>query len=284
MVIDQFPVNETGRLVRINLYPIKSLEGISVQQADVLPNGSLKHDRQYTFWSLESNHWVRAKASPELIRIHTDYDLDAGVVTLSVDESEETFHFTSPNGQAALNQWMSHYLRHKVELRESIDQGFFDESARGRYGISLISTQSIAMMCEWFPFLTSEEVIRRMRMNVTVDGFSLLWEEAMITTDRSSRIRIGNIPFRDPWPCSRCSVPARDSHTAKTDKGFAATMTICRKADTPVNGPLHALSNQDAFDGFFTLGVRTDGRDECESHVIAVGDVVTATQSCSAKS
>ena len=276
MVIDQIPFNETGTLARINLYPIKSLEGISVQQAEVLPNGALKHDRQYTFWSLEHNNWVRAKASPELIRIHTNYDLDAGVVTLSVDESEETFHFASPDGQAALNHWMSHYLRHKVELRESIDQGYFDESTRGRYGISLISTESIAMMREWFPALTSEEVIRRMRMNITVDSFSLLWEEAVITTDRSSTIKIGNIPFRDPWPCSRCSVPARDSHTAKTDEGFATAMTTYRKEDTPLNGPLHALSDQDAFDGYFTLGVRTDGRDESESNVITVGDDVTA--------
>jgi hypothetical protein len=53
-------------------------------------------------------------------------------------------------------------------------------------------------------------------------------------------------------------------------------MTTYRKADTPVNGPLHSLSGQDAFDGYFTLGVRTDGRDGSESNLITVGDDVTA--------
>lgn len=272
----QDPIAESGTLSNITLYPIKSLEGISVERAEVLPNGTLKHDRRFSFFGKKADTWIRAKVCPELIRIQTRYDLAARTVTLAVDGEKHTYDLADTSGRNDLGKWMSGFLKQEVELRECKGDAFFDDGKRGRYGISLISVATMRRATEWFPDLTVDEIQRRMRMNLVVDEVGPLWEEAVVREDRKGGIQIGQVTFLDPWPCSRCTVPARDSHSAEMDDSFADAFKKHRQANAPENARLKALSDRDDFNGFFTLGIRTSGRGEDADNEIAVGDRVRA--------
>ncbi|NRA39429.1 MAG: MOSC N-terminal beta barrel domain-containing protein, partial [Planctomycetes bacterium] len=83
--------SERGSLHSIHIYPIKSLEGIQVDQAEVLPNGALKYDRQFAFFESEKDEWVRAKGFPQLIKLKTDYDLENMIVRIKYENEENTF-------------------------------------------------------------------------------------------------------------------------------------------------------------------------------------------------
>jgi len=268
-------LSETGTLASITLYPVKSLEGASVERAEVLPNGSLKHDRRYSFFNTKAGTWIRAKDYPDLIRIRTHYDLTAQTITLSVDDGTRTYDLEHPGAREALGSWMSAFLKKDVELRENTKDAFFDDRKRERYGVALISTATLRRTAEWFPQLPLEEVQRRMRMNLVVDQVSPFWEEAAIGKDRKHGVQVGGVTFCDPWPCSRCTVPTRDSHTAEMDKSFADVLGKRRQAETPENAYLRALAHHADFKGFFTLGVRTNGRTEGNVSEIAVGDQVS---------
>jgi len=61
------------RLARIVIYPVKSLDGLSVGEARVLPSGALEHDRQ---WALFDSHgkWINGKRTPQIHRLRSSID------------------------------------------------------------------------------------------------------------------------------------------------------------------------------------------------------------------
>ena len=62
------------RLARIALYPIKSLDPISVDAADLLPCGALKHDRQFALVDV-AGRFVNGKRTDLVHRLETANEL-----------------------------------------------------------------------------------------------------------------------------------------------------------------------------------------------------------------
>jgi len=61
-------------LDRITLYPVKSLDGIDVETARILPAGGLEHDRRWRLVDMEGRV-VNAKRTGRFHPIRAEYDL-----------------------------------------------------------------------------------------------------------------------------------------------------------------------------------------------------------------
>jgi len=70
-------------LSEINIYPVKSLKGISLNEA-VIEDRGLRHDRR---WMLvdENNQFLTQREFPIMARIRIDFDRDR--LTASIDDS-----------------------------------------------------------------------------------------------------------------------------------------------------------------------------------------------------
>ncbi|MGI9460174.1 MAG: MOSC domain-containing protein [Pirellulales bacterium] len=167
----------------ITIYPVKSLDGISLSEATVLPSGALMHDRRWRLVDVEGAvvnakknvrfHGIRATFGIEGIEGSQIVSLDSGnFVTLSIDKhlsaensslGEETFPLL-PNREGPC-EWLSEALATEVFLQERFDGGFPDD--RDAAGLTLISTESLREVARWFD-LTIEEARRRFRMNLEV--------------------------------------------------------------------------------------------------------------------
>jgi len=244
-------------LDRITLYPVKSLDGVDVDSARVLPSGALEFDRRWRLVDLDGRV-VNAKRSPRFHAIRADFDLAARVVTLAVDPATlaaaaipgierlvalrpDSFHLVpGPEGPCG---WLSEALAETVLLEERPDGGFPDD--RDAPGPTLISTASLAEVARWFGFDLAESR-RRFRANLEIGGCDAFWEDTLASPARPGlalsfadlpgdlpadpyaslpppeprEFSIGEARFKATNVCKRCVVPSRDSRSGAATAHF----------------------------------------------------------------
>jgi len=225
-------------LDRITLYPVKSLDGVDVDEARVRPSGALEHDRRWRLVDMEGRV-VNAKRTAAFHPIRAEFDLANRLVSLSrwadpPHVAAETFSLVpGPGGPCG---WLSDALGIGVLLEERADGGFPDD--RDAPGPTLVSTASLAEVARWFGFDLAESR-RRFRANLEIGGCDAFWEDALASPKRPRlapsladlpgdipadpyaalpppeprEFSIGDVRFRATNVCRRCVVPTRDSRT-----------------------------------------------------------------------
>jgi uncharacterized protein YcbX len=241
----------------ITLYPVKSLDGLAVPEARVLPSGGLENDRRWRLVDLEGRV-VNAKRSPLFHAIRAEFALDERLVTLEIDQTaiaadaipgidrlknlrRESFHLVpGPEGPCG---WLSEALGVEVLLEERPDGGFPDD--RDAPGPTLVSTASLAEVARWFGFDLAESQ-RRFRANLEIGGCDAFWEDSLASPARADRppslgqlppdlpgdpyadlppaepreFTIGEARFLATNVCKRCVVPSRESRSGVVTAHF----------------------------------------------------------------
>jgi uncharacterized protein YcbX len=244
---------------QIYIYPVKSLAGIGVNRWEVTETG-LKCDRK---WMLIDNdgQFLSQRRLPRMALIKTALTGDKLIVVapgmneLALDlepKSLKTIRCTiwrddvdAWSVSKAADQWFSAFLNTGCRL---VFQP--DESIR-RVDQNYAQPKDITALSDGFPFLLLSEnslvalnkamqldlPVMRFRPNLVISGCDAYAE------DYWREISIGNIGFRLPKPCSRCSVPTIDPVTAETGKEPLATLNRLRKWDNKVYFGQNALHN-----------------------------------------
>lgn len=244
-------------LDRITIYPVKSLDGVDVTEARVLPSGAIEHDRRWQLTDIDGRV-LNAKRSPIFHAIRAEFDLDARLVTLSIDPlalaaraipgverlaslAPDTFPLVpGPDGPCG---WLAEVFSNNVLLLERAEGGFPDD--REASGPTLVSTASLEEVGRWFGFDLSEAQ-RRFRANLEIGGCDAFWEDTLASPARPElapslldlpadlpadpyaalpppeprEFTIGEARFRATNVCRRCVVPSRDSRTGAVTEHF----------------------------------------------------------------
>lgn len=236
------------RLDLITLYPLKSLDGVEVAEARLLPSGGLEHDRRWRLVDMEGRV-VNAKRTPLCHAIRAEFVLEERLVMLSVDSAAvaaaaipgidrlgpllpESFPLVP--GRDGPCGWLSEAFGLEVLLEERLDGGFPDD--RDAPGPTLISTATLVEVARWFGFDLAESR-RRFRTNLEVGGCDPFWEDTLASPTRPHlapslavlpadlpadpyanlpppeprEFSIGEASFKATNVCRRCVVPSRDS-------------------------------------------------------------------------
>lgn len=250
-------------LSRIRLYPIKSLDGMDVSKCELLAGGGLRDDRRYAIVDASGN-WVNGKRTPQLHRLAVTYE-DAGrVVVIGPHEHpKKAFHLQHERKQ--LESWLSDYLEQRIAIQENRSQGFPDDTEAA--GPTLCGVASLAAVAEWFEGLSAEEIRRRMRANLEVEGCPAFWEDGLVAA-RGVPFAIGSTRLEGLKACARCVVPTRDSRSGEASEGFSRHF-MERRAMT-----LQSHVEREAFAHFYRFALNTR---VLEPGWISVGDSVAAT-------
>jgi uncharacterized protein len=282
-----------GTVVRVRLYPVKSLGGVDVATADVEPWG-LRGDRRWMVVDA-SGDVVTARERHALLSIRATPD-DAGGVTLEAG-GRSSLHVPAPQGPVDVPVGISRLDRataagHEADrwlsdvLGEPVRLVWLDDPARrpvspahgGRAGdplsladagpLLLTSTSSLARLEQWM----RQEADRRgeadpvaldmlrFRPNVVIEG-----DVEPFAEDRWRSLRLGECTYRFAEHCDRCVITTLDPGTQRGGKE-----------------PLRTLARHRQWDGKTWFGVRlvpTSGGslsvgDEVE--VLEVADDVSA--------
>ena len=230
-------------LERITVFPVKSLDGLTVTRAGVLPDGALEHDRRWQLVDMEGRV-VNAKRTPLLYAIRAVYaiaglapaappaggelpPLAANVIALAVDPGAvearavagiERLAGLGPEvfpllpGAAGPCGWLAEALGEPVMLVERSGGGFPDD--REAPGPTLVATATLAEVARWFGFDLAESR-RRFRVNLEIGGCDAFWEDTL-------------------------AIPARPG-LADEDGGLAAELPADPYADLPPPEPRELL-------------------------------------------
>ncbi|MGB8702147.1 MAG: MOSC N-terminal beta barrel domain-containing protein [Thermosynechococcaceae cyanobacterium] len=256
---------DTPTLDRIEIFPIKSLDGVVLPQVTVLLSGALQGDRQYAIFDSQGR-FVNGKANPLVHQLRTTFNPELTTVTLNRDsEPGETFSLLAPCTE--LNAWLSHYFGQSVTVQANTEMGFPDDTQAS--GPTVISTATLAEIAQWFPDLDLPEIRRRFRTNLELAGVPAFWEEHLYGEgDRPQPFRIGPVELLGINPCQRCVVPTRNSLTGDRDQTFQAKLIRNRQNTLPDWVP------RSRFNHFYKLAVNTRLATNAQDLILNVGDQV----------
>jgi len=204
-------------LSRLYIHPVKSMRGLQLSHAQVLESG-LAFDRIFMVTEADGT-FITARQFPEMVRF-TPALLPDGLFITAPDGSQALIRFSDFSAQPAptevwgnqftariapdtINQWLSGFFPRPVQLRwvgtepsrrvkrfDQVPLGFADGFPY--LLVNMASLQDLQQRCP------ASVRLEQFRPNLIVSGASA-WDE-----DSWKRIKIGEITFEMPKPCSRC--------------------------------------------------------------------------------
>ena len=252
----------------IFIYPIKSLSGIPLNQSVVTKTG-LQYDRK---WMLvdKQQQFLSQRSLPKMALIKTQI-IDQYLIvsaqgfpdfslSLTVPDKTDTIGVTVWHDQCAAlaiskeaDQWFSDFLQTNCQLVYQPESNI--RTVDQNYALSNDQTS----FSDGFPFLIASEASltllnQQMDLSLSMQRFRpnlVITDCASYAEDNWRKINIGEISFRLPKPCSRCSVPQIDPATALSDKEPLRTLARTRKWNNQVYFGQNALHDSE---GILSVG------------------------------
>lgn len=236
-------------LLRITIYPIKSLDGQDVDEAVVLAGGGLAHDREYCLTDAEGRLHNGKRSGDVLLAIRSEVDLALGVVRLKHCGESVSFHLERE--RPVLERWFGERLGEAIAVRRNGTGGFPDDEESP--GPTVISTATLREVASWFPGMEEDEARRRFRANLEIGGVPPFWEDQLFDAEGAAvRFRIGDVELEGVNPCARCAVPSRDPRTGVIHESAFARIFAARRAKA-----LPEWAPRERFDHYYRLAVNT---------------------------
>ncbi|SOE23431.1 hypothetical protein SAMN06298216_3820 [Spirosomataceae bacterium TFI 002] len=239
-------------ITQLYIYPIKSLAGISLKSAELLPKG-LKYDRRWLLVDENGIH-VTQRTEPVLVLFKTSI-LEEGI-GVTYEGEEVLIPFKPKNSKTAtvvvdvwgdqfeaeevsveLSDWFSKKVGKELKLVHQpedvfrqIDQKYAnsptdDVSAADGYPILIISEESLADLNERL-----EETVEmlRFRPNLVISGLPAYGED-MLTLIKTPTVTLLGVKN-----CGRCIMVTNDLNKGKLSKEPLKTLSTYRKDGSKV--------------------------------------------------
>ncbi|MCW8955252.1 MAG: MOSC domain-containing protein [Gammaproteobacteria bacterium] len=236
-------------LSELNIYPVKSLAGISLTHS-VVDDFGLQHDRRWMLVDSQGKMLTQRKHArmclihPQLtapgLRLSApgmvDMELSVSHLanTCTVQVWDDVCQAYDAGDQAA--QWCSEFLASDCRLT------YFPDNEVRQLDQNYAQAADKTAFSDGFPFLLISQsslddlnsrlgapvTMSRFRPNLVITG-SKAFEE-----DQWQRIRIGEMTLRLVKPCSRCVIPTIDPDTGEKGKEPLTTLIKYRKRNNKV--------------------------------------------------
>lgn len=235
-------------ITSITIYPIKSISGVSLTEAELCPTG-LALDRR---WMLvdEENKFISQRSHAQLALLRLSIDNDQFIIT-HLQQPEQRFNFNfrahseqpiqvtvwDDQCQALLvseeaNFWFSSILGMPVKLVYMPD-----DSKRKVDPYYAIESNNITSFSDGYPILLTSEAsldllnrklaepvrAERFRANIVIDGVAPHEEDHLL------EFNINDLQFYGVKPCARCIMTTIDPETGKAGKEPLKTLATYRE-------------------------------------------------------
>lgn len=252
---------------KLRVYPVKGLDGIQLDEAEITEGGTLAYDREFALF--EDGEIINAKDSEKFHDLSTTFDPERRALSVTTPSGEElSFALAEETDRQRAEGWFSEYFGMDLRLRRNTELGYVD---RRKMGPSVISTASLETVASWFEDLTVESARRRLRANVEISGVEPFWEDRFVG-EGTPAFEADGVRFEGVTPCARCVVPQRDPDTGEPLEHFRSRFIEKRRETFP------EFADDDAFDHFYTLMIisRIPERNRDES--LSVADSVSVIE------
>lgn len=255
------------RVARIQIFPIKSLDPLVVESANVLPSGALEFDRRFALADV-AGRFINGKRTDLINALQSRCDPSNRTVSVGERGMGDGRLFHLDDDRADLEALLAEHFQIPVQLVENAITGLPDDTDAP--GPTIISTATLETVASWFDHIDLHEARLRFRANIEIDGVEPFWEERLYgVAGEAVRFRIGRVEFEGTNPCARCVVPMRDPATGAFDPIFKQHFRARREATLP------PWADRSRFDHFYRLAINTQPVAAFVGGTIHVGDDVT---------
>ncbi len=256
-----------ARIARITLHPIKSLDGVAVEQASVSQGGTLVHDRAFALVDLEGK-FVNGKRNKEVHLLRSEFDLDTRTVTLYRQGESDKHRFQVEAQHAELEGWLSGFFGFPLRFMENGHTGFPDDL--DAFGPTVLSSATLATVSAWFQRMEPDNLRLRLRANLEIEGVPPFWEDHLFHEPGTVvGFAAGSVRMEGINPCQRCVVPSRDPTTGEPYPNFQKIFATRREETLP------SWAARSRFNHFYRLSVNTRIPSSESGKHIRIGDEVT---------
>lgn len=217
---------------RITIYPVKSLEGIELQKAQIANGGCLLHDREYAIKDI-NNKYVNGKKNALVHLLRMRINLEQRIIFFKHELESEWHEFSLENKQQEIDEYLSSFFGKPVKLYKNSEGRFLDVPDIS--GMTLLSTASLQAVSGWFNNIDIDETRARFRATLEISNVPAFWEDRLFCSEvEAVEFKIGDVTVLGMSPRARCIVPTRHPQTGDTTQGFQKSFAQNRKETIPL--------------------------------------------------
>lgn len=225
---------------RIRIYPIKSLDPVELQEAEVGIH-SLRYDREFAMLT-NDGRLMNGKRSGRVNELKAVYDVPNYRVTFSDRLGGPAHSFHLLNDPSAAAQYLSNFFGEPVSLVHNTEGQLMDIPTAS--SVTVLSEATLQSLHEEFSDRSLEDVRLRFRATIELGGVAPYWEEKLVGEPGvGMRLTMGDVEMIGVSPRARCNVPPRDPLAGITDKSFIRRMMKHREKTLPEDSHLPAYGN-----------------------------------------
>jgi uncharacterized protein YcbX len=218
-------------LNRITIYPVKSLDGLSLQQAMVTEGGCLIHDREYAIKN-EFGKFVNGKSNPLVHSLRTQYDLENSIISFRHHSEAAWNDFHLEKDIDHIQKYLSNFFGIDVTFQQNSTGRFLDIPDIS--GVSILSEASLKSVSSWFNDMDMDETRKRFRATLEIVGVTSFWEDQLFSSKGAKiEYKIGDVTIYGMSPRARCVVPTRHPETGEVYHAFAKHFATKRAETLP---------------------------------------------------
>ena len=216
----------------ITIYPVKSLDGISLQKAQIGNGGCLVHDREYAI--VDSNgKFVKGKNNDLVYLLRSEIDFENEMISFRHEAQDEWNSFHFQKDKSAIDEFLSAFFKKPVTLIRNTEGEFLDIPVQS--GVTVLSNASLKKVSTWFNDMNMEETRKRFRATIEITGAPAFWEDKLFLEEGTAiEFKIGEVTLYGISPRARCVVPTRHPQTGEVIHGFPKTFAQQRTASLPL--------------------------------------------------
>ncbi len=203
---------------RITIYPVKSLDGISLQKAQIGNGGCLMHDREFAI--IDGNgKFVNGKSNALVHLLRSAVDFESEIISFRYDTEEVWNNFHLQKEKHAIDEFLSVFFKMRVTLIRNTEGEFLDIPVQS--GVTVLSNASLKTVAAWFNDMNMEETRQRFRATIEITDVPAFWEDKLFLEEGTAiEFKIGEVTLYGISPRARCVVPTRHPQTGEVLHGF----------------------------------------------------------------
>ena len=102
-------MNLMPRVSQITIYPVKSLDGVALQKAEIAEGGCFMHDREYAIADL-NGRFINGKANALVYLLRSSVDFESGIISFRHHDETTWKQFHLRYEKFEIDAYLTHFF------------------------------------------------------------------------------------------------------------------------------------------------------------------------------
>ena len=221
----------TPVIKNITIYPVKSLDGVALQKAQIGNGGCLIHDREYAICDANGK-FVNGKSNALVHLLRSKIDFEHEIISFRHESDSVWNDFHLLHDKKNIEEFLSAFFGKPVMFLKNTEGEFLDVPVQS--GATILSMESLEKVSGWFNNMNIDETRKRFRATIEINAAPAFWEDRLFFEEGTAvEFKIADTTLWGISPRARCIVPTRHPKSGAMIHAFQKSFATQRLATLP---------------------------------------------------